>query len=80
MAFTGKKGIMMTLEQHCIESLKMFGGMFEEVHRWLDEYSGCDEYGYLHRVNRHHEAGLRQIIDLFGKKLVLWLGSTSFPI
>jgi len=58
----------MTFEQHCLESLKTFGGMFEEVHLWLDEYAGCDEYGYRHRVNRHHEAGLRQVIDLFGEK------------
>ena len=58
----------MTFEQHCLESLKMFGGMFEEVHLWLDEYTGCVEYGRNHRVNRHHEVGLRQVIDLFGEK------------
>ena len=56
----------MTFEQHCLESLKMFGGMFEEVHIWLDEYAGSAEYGYRHRKKRHHEAGIRQAIELFG--------------
>ena len=59
----------MTFEQHCLESLKMFGGIFEEVHLWLDEeYAGSTEYGYRHRKKRHHEAGISQVITLFGKK------------
>jgi chromosomal replication initiation ATPase DnaA len=58
----------MTLDQHCLESLKMFGGMFEEVHLWLDEYAGNAEYGYRHRKKRHHEVGIREVIDLFGEK------------
>jgi len=58
----------MTLEQHCLESLKMFGGMYEAVHLWLDEYAGSAEYGYRHRKKRHHEAGIRQVTALFGKK------------
>jgi len=56
----------MTFEQHCLESQKMFGGMFEEVHHWLDEYAGSAEYGYRHRKKRHHEAGIKQAIALFG--------------
>ena len=58
----------MTFEQHCLESQKMFGGMFEEVHHWLDEYAGSAEYGYRHRKKRHHEAGIKQAIALFGIK------------
>jgi hypothetical protein len=58
----------MTFEQHCLESMKMFGGMFEEVHIWLDKYAGSAEYGYRHRKKRHHEAGIRQVIVLFGEK------------
>ena len=56
----------MTFEQHCLESLKTFGDMFEKVHLWLDEYAGSEEYGYCHRKKRHHEAGIRQAIELFG--------------
>jgi hypothetical protein len=58
----------MTFEQHCLESLKTFGNMFEEVHLWLDEYAGSPEYGYRHRKKRHHVEGIRQAIALFGEK------------
>jgi hypothetical protein len=55
----------MTFEQHCLESLKLFGCMFEEVHLWLDEYAGSSEYGCRHRKKRHHEEGIMQATILF---------------
>ncbi len=34
----------------------------------MDEYAGSAEYGYRQRKKRHHEAGIKQVIDLFGKR------------
>lgn len=59
---------MSTLEKHCEESVRLFGRPYEEVHRWLDEFMGSQEYGYRHRKKRHHEEGIRQVIALFGEE------------
>jgi len=59
---------MPSFEDHCEESKRLFGDRFEEVHRWLDEYAGTDQYGYKHRRKRHHAAGIREVIRLFGEK------------
>ena len=56
----------MTLEQHCEESTRLFGKPFAELHRWLDEFAGTEKYGMRHRRVRHHEAGIRQAVTLFG--------------
>ncbi|MDI6797287.1 MAG: hypothetical protein QMD09_10095 [Desulfatibacillaceae bacterium] len=56
----------MTFEQHCQESLKLFGDRYEYVHRWLDEFMGSQQYGMRHRRIRHHKAGIRQAVLLFG--------------
>ncbi len=56
----------MTFEEHCAESEKLFGGRFEEVHRWLDAFMGTPKYGMRHRRVRHHEAGIREVANLFG--------------
>lgn len=38
--------MMSRFEDHCHESLLLFGTPFEEVHRrWLDEFVGIPEYG-----------------------------------
>jgi len=29
---------MSTFEEHCQESIKLFGRPYEEVHKWLDEF------------------------------------------
>jgi hypothetical protein len=58
---------MPAFEEHCKESEKVFGQPYEEVHKWLDEFAGSDDYGYRHRKKRHHEAGIRQIVTLFGE-------------
>lgn len=57
---------MSRLEDHCAESLRIFGETFENVHLWLDEFAGTPEYGFRHRRKRHHEAGIRKAADLFG--------------
>lgn len=58
---------MPRFEDHCAESLRIFGDPFEKVHLWLDEYAGSAEYGFRHRRKRHHEAGIREAANLFGE-------------
>ena len=57
---------MSSLEKHCEESLRVFGETFEETHIWLDEFAGSKEYGFRHRKKRHHEAGILEVVRLFG--------------
>jgi hypothetical protein len=59
---------MSTFEKHCEESIRLFGQPFEKVHRWLDQFQGTPKYGMRHRRVRHHEAGIREAIKLFGDK------------
>jgi len=56
------------LEDHCKESLELFGDTYEALHKWLDEFCGSKHYGMRHRRVRHHEAGIREAIALFGEK------------
>ncbi|MFC1850887.1 DUF6915 family protein, partial [candidate division CSSED10-310 bacterium] len=56
---------MPKLEDHCQESLKLFGESFEDMHRWFDEFAGTEQYGMRHRRVRHHEAGIKEAIRLF---------------
>jgi hypothetical protein len=58
---------MSAFEKHCEESVQLFGRPFEEVHRWLDEFAGAPGIGMKHRRKRHHGAGIRQVIKLFGE-------------
>ena len=57
---------MPRFEEHCAESLRLFGKPYEEVHRWLDEFAGAQGCGYRHRRKRHHEAGIQEVVNLFG--------------
>ena len=59
---------MACFEQHCEESIKLFGKAYEAVHLWLDEFAGSEEYGMRHRRVRHHEKGIREAILLFGEE------------
>jgi hypothetical protein len=59
---------MPKFEEHCAESLNTFGKDFAEVHLWLDEFAGTPEYGFRHRRKRHHEAGIRKVVELFGEE------------
>ena len=59
---------MSKFEDHCRESISLFGKPYDEVHLWLDEFH-CDErYKIRHRRVRHHEAGIREAIKLFGQE------------
>ena len=57
---------MPALDEHCRECVRVFGKPYEEVHKWLDEFCGSTRYGMKHRKVRHHEAGIRQVRELFG--------------
>lgn len=59
---------MPRFEDHCQESIDLFGGPYEEVHRWLDEFQGTERYRMRHRRVRHHEAGIHEAIQRFGEK------------
>ena len=58
---------MSTFEEHCQESVRLFGKPYEEVHRWLDEFMGTERYGMRHRKLRHHLEGIRVVVELFGE-------------
>jgi hypothetical protein len=58
-----------TFEEHCEESIRLFGKPYEEVHRWLDEFMGAPGLGARHRKIRHHEAGIRKAVKLFGQEV-----------
>jgi hypothetical protein len=60
----------MKFEEHCIESIKLFGRPYEEVHRWLDEFAGKPGIGMKHRRFRHHAAGMLEAGRLFGSDAV----------
>ncbi len=51
---------------HCCESFLLFGSPFGELHHWLDEFAGTPEYGMRNRRVRHHAAGIREAVRLFG--------------
>jgi hypothetical protein len=59
---------MARFEAHCEETVALFGEPFEAVHRWLDAFAGQPPYGMRHRRVRHHEAGIREAIALFGEE------------
>ena len=54
--------------EHCEESMRSFGKVYAEVHRWLDEFAGSEEYGMKHRRVRHHEKGIQEAVELFGEQ------------
>lgn len=61
----------MKFEEHCAESIILFGEAFAYVHLWLDEFAGKKPYGMQHRRIRHHLEGIREVERLFGKKAAL---------
>lgn len=56
----------MKFKDHCLECENKLGYSFDEVHKYLDEFSGSKEYGMRHRRKRHHLQGIIEIIKLFG--------------
>lgn len=61
----------MKLEEHCKESILLFGESYIQVHKWLDEFAGKLGIGMKHRCYRHHEAGIKQVNDLWGEKAAM---------
>jgi hypothetical protein len=59
---------MSKFEEHCSESIELFGKPYEEVHLWFDEFHASEEYKMRHRRVRHHAAGIKQAIGLFGEE------------
>ena len=57
---------MAKFEDHCAETIKLFGKPYEEVHRWLDEFARKPGYGMHHRKVRHHLDGIEEAKKLFG--------------
>src|SRR5947209_4639548 len=43
---------MPSFEQHCAESVRVFGNPYSEVHRWLDEFARRPPHGMRHRKFR----------------------------
>lgn len=56
----------MKFDEHCAESVILFGEPFEQVHRWLDEFAGKKPYGMKHRRVRHHLAGIWEVERIWG--------------
>ncbi|MBF0227701.1 MAG: hypothetical protein HQK76_19815 [Desulfobacterales bacterium] len=59
---------MSKFEDHCKESIELFGKSFDEVHKWLDEFQNTERYRMRHRRVRHHESGIKEAISIFGEK------------
>ncbi len=57
---------MPSFEQHCAESIVLFGKPYGEVHRWLDEFAGKPPYGMKHRKKRHHQQGVEEVRKQWG--------------
>ena len=59
---------MPKFEEHCAESVRLFGKPYAELHRWLDEFAGSERYGMRHRQVRHHQAGINEAVRIFGSE------------
>lgn len=59
----------MKYQEHCEESMRLFGKPYIDLHHWLDEFAGSKEYGFRHRKKRHHLAGIHEAIILFGHEV-----------
>ena len=58
---------MHSTEDHCRESIHLFGKPHKAVHLWLDEFAGSEKCSFRHRKVRHHEAGIAQVCRIFGQ-------------
>ena len=59
---------MSTFEEHCQESIRLFGKPYGKVHKWLDEFMGTEKYRMRHRKVRHHQEGIKKVVELFGEE------------
>jgi hypothetical protein len=55
--------------EHCQESIRLFGKSFEELHQWIDEFAGSDEFGMRHRSIRHHLVGIEEAVEKLGEEV-----------
>jgi len=60
----------MKFEDHCKESIILFGKDYAAVHLWLDEFAGKPGIGMRHRKFRHHAKGLMEVSRIFGPNAV----------
>ena len=81
-------------EDHCAESILLFGKPFEEIHLCLDEFSGKRPHGMRNRKLGHHLQGIKEVEKLFGieaglaakahiisdLKMEGWIVTDHFPI
>ena len=84
----------MKFEEHCNESITLFGNPYKEDHLWLDEFAGKPPYGMKHRKIRHHLQGIMEVEKRFGieaglaakahiisdLKMEGWKESDHFPV
>ncbi len=57
----------MKLEDHCTQSIHLFGEAFPEMHIWLDAYASTP-LGARHRRKRHHLVGIEEVRRRWGDR------------
>jgi hypothetical protein len=57
----------MKLEDHCTQSILLFGEAFREVQLWMDEYASTP-LGARHRRKRHHLVGIEEVRRRWGDR------------
>ncbi len=58
----------MRFKEHCDRTRFYFGQPYEEIHHWLDEFTGhySQAQRYKHRKHRHHREGVLEARERFG--------------
>ena len=55
---------MVSVDEHCAESIKLSGKPYRELHEWMDEYQR--EFGMQHRALRHDTSWIPEVREKFG--------------
>ena len=55
---------MSTFEEHCLDTLEKLGKRYEEVHKYMDQWTS--KFGGRHRFMLHHEQGIQEVTIKFG--------------
>ena len=55
----------MRFQEHCDESVRLFGKPYKQVHLWLDKFFSTP-LGARHRRKRHHLAGIEEVRRRWG--------------
>ena len=53
-------------KEHCEDCKKELGKSWDVVHHWLDEYAKIYWPYMMHRVHRHHQAGIEEVRHKWG--------------